>query len=106
DPAHQRSDVVLARMREEKYITADAEKAADATRPIILAYPGLTAGASGYAEDYLRQQFKADFEDDNPPNWKVQTTFLPAMQKEAERAVTMGLQRWHSPQLQAALVAL
>ena len=39
--------------------------------------PGLTAGAAGYAEDYLRQQFKSQFEDDNPPDWKVQTTFLP-----------------------------
>jgi 1A family penicillin-binding protein len=106
DRAIQRSHVVLARMRAEKYITADAEQAADAARPKILSSPGLTAGASGYAEDYLRQQFKAEFEDDNPPDWKVQTTFMPNVQREAERAVSMGLQRWRSPSLQAALVAI
>lgn len=106
DRALQRSHVVLTRMREEKYITADAEKAAEAAHPKVLPSPGLTAGAAGYAEDYLRQQFKAVFQDDNPPDWKVQTTFLPAIQEEAERAVTIGLQRWRDPQLQAALVAL
>ena len=106
DRALQRSHVVLSKMREEKFITADAEQAADAAHPKILPSPGLTAGAAGYAEDYLRQQFKAEFEDDNPPDWKVQTTFLPEVQREAERAVTIGLQRWHAPQLQAALVAL
>ena len=106
DHALQRSHVVLSRMREQKYITADMEQAADAAPPKILPSPGLTAGAAGYAEEYLRQQFKAEFGDDNPPDWKVQTTFLPEVQREAERAVTMGLQRLHSPQLQAALVAL
>jgi 1A family penicillin-binding protein len=106
DRALQRSHVVLSRMREEKFITADAEHAADLAHPKVLPSPGLTAGAAGYAEDYLRQQFKASFEDDNPPDWKVQTTFLPDVQREAERAVTAGLQRWHAPQLQAALVAL
>jgi 1A family penicillin-binding protein len=106
DRALQRSHVVLSRMREEKFITPEAEKAADAARPKILPSPGLTAGASGYAEDYLRQQFKQEFQDDNPPDWKVQTTFLPNVQREAERAVTAGLQRWRAPGLQAALVAL
>ena len=106
DRALQRSHVVLRKMREEKFITAEAEQAADAVRPKILPSPGLTAGAAGYAEDYLRQQFRAQFGNDNPPDWKVQTTFLPGVQREAERAVTMGLQRWHAPKLQAALVAL
>jgi 1A family penicillin-binding protein len=106
DRALQRSHVVLARMREEHFITPDAEKAASAAPPKILSRPGLTAGASGYAEDFLRQQFKAEFQDDNPPDWKVQTTFVPAVQAEAERAVTAGLAHWHAPGLQAALVAL
>src|SRR3954469_1428671 len=106
DRALQRSHVVLAKMREEKYITADMEQAADASHPKVLPSPGLTAGATGYAEDYLRQQFRAEFQDDNPPDWKVQTTFLPNVQREAERAVSGGLQRWRAPGLQAALVAL
>jgi len=74
--------------------------------PRTLPRPGLTAGGAGYAEDYLRQQFRADFGNDNPPEWKVLTTFVPAIQKEAERAVIAGLERWRTPQLQAALVAL
>jgi 1A family penicillin-binding protein len=106
DRALQRSHVVLARMREEKFITPDAERIALAAPPTILPRPGLTAGAAGYAEDYLRQQFKAEFGNDNPPDWKVQTTFLSTMQKEAERAVTAGVERWRDPQLQAALVAI
>jgi 1A family penicillin-binding protein len=106
DRALQRSHVVLDRMRAEKFITPEAERAALAAPPAILPRPGLAAGGAGYAEDYLRQQFKAAFGDDNPPDWKVQTAFLPAMQKEAERAVTAGLQRWREPQLQAALVAI
>src|SRR4051812_13576732 len=106
DRALQRSHVVLAKMREEKYITVDQEQAADAAHPTVLPSPGLTAGATGYAEDYLRQQFRAQFENDNPPDWKVQTTLIPGMQKEAELAVTKGLQRWRAPGLQAALVAL
>ena len=73
----QRSHVVLARMREEGLITAQAEQQARAAPPRILADPGLNRGAAGYAQDYLRQQFKAEFEDDNPPDWKVRTTFVP-----------------------------
>ena len=68
--------------------------------------PGLNRGASGYAQDYLRQQFKAEFEDDNPPDWKVRTTFVPALQREAERAVSQGLAKFRQAGLQAALVAI
>jgi membrane carboxypeptidase/penicillin-binding protein len=106
DRAWQRSRVVLDRMREERFITPDAERMALSTPPGILPRPGLTAGAAGYPADYLRQQFRAEFGDDDPPDWKVQTTFLPALQKEAERAVSTGLDRWREPQLQAALVAI
>jgi 1A family penicillin-binding protein len=106
DRALQRSRVVLGRMRAEHFITPEAERAAIDAAPKILPQPGLAPGAAGYAEDYLRQQFKAEFGDDNPPDWKVQTTFVPSVQKEAERAVTTGLQRWRAPQLQAALVAI
>jgi 1A family penicillin-binding protein len=106
DRALQRSHVVLARMRAEKFITVQAEQQARATPPRILPEPGLTRNASGYAEDYLRQQFRAEFEDDNPPDWKVRTTFVPALQREAERAVSEGLRRFRQAGLQAALVAI
>ena len=106
DRALQRSHVVLARMREEGFITAQAEQQARATPPRILSDPGLNRGAAGYAQDYLRQQFKAEFEDDNPPDWKVRTTFVPALQREAERAVTQGLAKFRQAGLQAALVVI
>jgi 1A family penicillin-binding protein len=106
DRALQRSRVVLSRMREERMITADAEKAANAAPPRILAQPGLDRGAAGYAQDYLRQQFRAEFDDDNPPDWKVQTSLSPAIQRQAERAVSEGLLRFGNKGLQAALVAM
>lgn len=106
DRALQRSRVVLSRMRQEGLITAEAEQSAIAASPKILPDPGLTRGASGYAQDYLRQQFRAEFEDDNPPDWKVQTSFSPALQQDAERAVTEGLARFRNSGLQAALVAM
>jgi 1A family penicillin-binding protein len=106
DRALQRSRIVLTRMREEGLITPQAELRARAEPPRILSDPGLTRAASGYAEDYLRQQFRGAFDGDNPPDWKVQTTFVPALQKEAERAVSQGLARLQQPGLQAALVAV
>jgi penicillin-binding protein 1A len=33
--------------------------------------------AHGYAKEYLRQQFRNIYGGDNPPDWKVQTTFIP-----------------------------
>jgi 1A family penicillin-binding protein len=106
DRAVQRSHIVLARMRAEGFITAQAEQQARATPPRILRNPGLNRGAAGYAQDYLRQQFKAEFENDNPPDWKVYTTFVPVLQREAERAVSQGLAKFRQSGLQAALVAI
>ena len=106
DRALRRSHVVLARMRAEGLITAQAEQEARAAPPRVLSSPGLTRGASGYAQDYLRQQFRAAFDDDNPPDWKVRTTFVPAMQREAERAISQGLAKFKQNGLQAALVAI
>jgi 1A family penicillin-binding protein len=106
DRALRRSHTVLARMRAEGFITPQAEQQARVTPPRILSSPGLTRNGAGYAQDYLRQQFRAAFEDDNPPDWKVRTTFIPAMQKEAERAVTQGLAKFRQQGLQAALVAI
>ena len=94
DRAFKRSHVVLGRMREEGLISAEAERTAEAAPPAVLPQPGLTRGAAGYAQDYLRQQFRTEFADDNPPDWKVQTTFIPLVQAEAERAVTEGLRRF------------
>jgi 1A family penicillin-binding protein len=106
DRALKRSHVVLTRMREERFITPQAEKQARAEPPKILRDPGLNRGAAGYAQDYLRQQFKTAFEDDNPPDWKVRTTFIPSLQREAERAVSQGLAKFRQSGLQAALVAI
>jgi 1A family penicillin-binding protein len=106
DRAVKRSHVVLARMRAEGFITPQAERQARAAPPRILADPGLDRGTAGYAQDYLRQQFRAEFEDDNPPDWKVRTTFVPALQREAERAVSQGLKKFRQAGLQAALVAI
>ncbi len=106
DRALRRSHLVLARMRQERFITPEAEEQARRTPPRILPYPGLTRGTAGYAQDYLRQEFRTAFDDDNPPDWKVRTTFVPAMQKEAERAVSEGLAKFRQAGLQAALVAI
>lgn len=106
DRAVQRSHVVLARMRAEGFITAQREQQARAAPPRILSDPGLTRGAAGYAHEYLRQQFKAQFDNDNPPDWKVRTTFVPPLQREAERAVSQGLAKFRQAGLQAALVAI
>ncbi|HKY20947.1 MAG TPA: PBP1A family penicillin-binding protein [Vicinamibacterales bacterium] len=106
DRALKRSHVVLARMREERLITPQVEQAARAAPPRILPSPGLNRNASGYAEDYLRQQFRVEFDADNPPDWKVQSTFVPEMQREAERAISEGLKRFRQAGLQAALVAI
>ncbi len=106
DRALRRSHLVLARMRQERFITPEAEEQARRTPPRILPYPGLTRGTAGYAQDYLRQEFRTAFDDDNPPDWKVRTTFVPAMQKEAERAVWEGLAKFRQAGLQAALIAI
>src|SRR6185295_4173542 len=60
----------------------------------------------GFAKDYLRQQFRSEFGGDNPPDWQVHTTFQPALQDAAERAVAAGLDRLRRPGLEAALVAI
>src|SRR5687767_12117015 len=106
DAARQRSFVVLQRMREEKKITAEQERQARAEQIRIQPPPAVTNARHGYAKEYLRQQFRNVFGGDNPPDWKVHTTFDPAMQDAAEAAVRDGLRRLRIPGLQAALVAL
>jgi penicillin-binding protein 1A len=106
DGAVQRSHVVLQRMREVGFITPAQERAADGTHPRIRPFPGATEAHAGYAKEFLRQQFRDRFGGDHPPDWEVQTTFVPALQDAAERAVENGLRRYGKSDLQAALVAI
>jgi 1A family penicillin-binding protein len=104
--ARERSHVVLARMRAEGYITEKQEEAAKGARMSVRPYPRSERGEAGYAKAYLRHQFREIFGGDEPPDWKVQTTFLATVQAEAERAVRNGLRRLGRSKLQAALVAI
>ena len=104
--ARQRSFVVLQRMREENKITAAQEQAARAERIRILPQTSVSSARHGYAKEYLRQQVRNVYGGDNPPDWQVQTTFVPEIQDAAEAAVREGLRRIGLRGLQAALVAL
>ena len=106
DAARQRSFVVLQRMREEGKITAAQEQQARSENIRIAPPPQVSSARGGYAKEYLRQQFRNVYGGDNPPDWKVHTTFVPEIQDAAETAVKDGLRRIGSPGLQAALVAL
>jgi 1A family penicillin-binding protein len=104
--ARDRSHVVLMRMREEGFITAEEEAAARRARLEIEPHPRTVRVEAGYAKEFLRNQFRQVFEGDHPPDWKVHTSFLPSVQAEAERAVRLGLARLGRRDLQAALVAI
>src|SRR5439155_5862539 len=104
--AIDRSHVVLQRMREEGFITADQGRAALRTKVRVRPYPGAEQARAGYAKEFLRQQFRDRFGGDHPPDWSVMTTFVPELQDAAERSVEDGLRRFGQPQLQAALVAI
>jgi len=106
DGALARSHVVLAAMRDQRLITPEQEAAARLVRPAIQPYRGATDARAGWAKDFLRQEFRNEFGGDHPPDWQVHTSFRPAVQDAAERAVAAGLQRLNRPDLQAALVAL
>jgi penicillin-binding protein 2D len=106
DGAVRRSELVLALMREQGVITPQAEKAARDARLRITARPGTADARSGYAKEFLRQQFREKVGDDNPPEWQVHSTLVPAMQRAAEQAVQRGLGALNVPGLQAALVAM
>jgi penicillin-binding protein 1A len=106
DGAIARSHVVLARMREEGFITEAQEREAKRTTIRIRPYPGATNPRAGYAKEYLRQLFRDRFGGDHPPDWTVRTTFVPELQDAAELAVTDGLKRFRDSGLQAALVAI
>ena len=106
DDSRRRSFVVLQRMREEGKITEAEEQAARKERIRIQPAPAVTNARHGYAKEYLRQQFRNIYGGDNPPEWQVQTTFVPEIQDAAETAVKDGLRRLGVKGLQAALVAM
>jgi len=106
EEARARSHVVLARMRDERFIT-DAEYRAALQAPLrVRPYRSDSDSRHGYAKAYLRQRFRDEFGGDHPPDWRVQTTFVAELQDAAEAAVQKGLLRTGKPQLQAALVAI
>jgi len=106
DAARQRSYVVLQLMREQKKITPQQEQAARAEQIRIRPLSSVTNARQGYAKEFLRQQFRDIYGGDNPPDWKVHTSFVPEMQDAAEAAVRDGLRALGAKDLQAALVAM
>ena len=104
--ARRRSRVVLARMRQEGYIDARQEESARSAPLKVGPPPSVLQARQGYAKEYLRQLFADEVGEDHPPDWRVDTTFVPALQDAAEEAVTSGLRRLRRPGLQAALVAI
>jgi penicillin-binding protein 1A len=105
--AVRRSHIVLGRMREQGFITAAQEAQARRARLRIRPYPVAQQARAGYANEYLRQQFRNRFGGDHPPDWRIETTFDPELQDAAERAVQQGLARvTRRRDLQAALVAI
>jgi 1A family penicillin-binding protein len=106
DGALDRSHLVLEKMREGGFITAEQEAAAVRARPRVQPYRQPGDARAAWAKDFLRQQFRNEFGGDHPPDWQVHTTFRPAIQDAAERAVAAGLDRLRRPGLEAALVAI
>jgi penicillin-binding protein 1A len=106
DGARRRSEHVLDRMQASGYITTSDVAAARRQALRIRPYPAETSARFGYAKEWLRQQFRDEFGGDQPPDWEVHTTVLPALQDMAEQAVASGLTRLGTRDLQAALVAL
>ena len=106
DEARARSHVVLARMREEKFITERQEQEARTAPLNVRPFRSESDGRHGYAKAYLRQRFRDEFGGDHPPDWRVDTTFVTALQDAAEAAVEKGLKATGKPTLQAALVAI
>jgi 1A family penicillin-binding protein len=104
--ARARSFIVLRRMREEGKITAAQEQAARREALRVRPASSSSNGRHRYAKEFLRQQFRDLIGNDNPPDWKVHTTFVPEVQDAAEIAVRNGLRRLGVPGLQAALVAI
>src|SRR5262249_6749852 len=93
DGAVDRSRQGLTHIGEQGFITAGQEAAAKQVRPRIQPYRQPGDVRYGWPKDYLRQQFRNEFGGDNPPDWRVNTTFNRAVQDAAERAVAAGVDR-------------
>ncbi len=106
DAAVARSHVVLARMREVGVITQADERAARRVRLRVKPYQATSTASDAYARAYVRQLFRDTLGGDHPPDWRVDTTIVPALQEAADRVVREGLGRFGKPELQAALVAM
>jgi len=106
DRAIERSHVVLARMHDGGFITEDEAQGARRAKLRVRPYRSDSDGRHGYAKAYLRQRFRDEFGGDHPPDWRVETTFVAALQDAAESAVENGLKRTGKLALQAALVAM
>ena len=106
DGALERSHLVLAAMREQRFISPEQERTARAARPRIQPYRQAEDIRAAWAKDYLRQEFRNAFGGDHPPDWQVHTTFVPEIQDAAERAVASFAARSNRPGLEAALVAM
>ena len=106
DGALARSHVVLARMRDAGFITADDERAARRARLRVRPYQPTSTASDAYARAYVRQLFRDTLGGDHPPDWRVDTTIMPALQEMADRVVREGLGRFGKRGLQAALVAI
>jgi penicillin-binding protein 1A len=106
EESRERSFVVLARMRQEGFITEAQEREARAARLRIRPYRSDSDGRHGYAKAYLRQRFRDEFGGDHPPDWRVDTSFVIELQDAAEAAVANGMRAIGKPTLQVALVAI
>jgi penicillin-binding protein 1A len=104
--ALERSHIVLARMREQHFITPQQEEAARRARPRVQEFRQPNESGAGWAKDFLREQFRQEFGGDHPPDWQVHTGFRRDVQDAAERSVSAGLQRLNVRGLEAALVAM
>src|SRR5207245_5775200 len=104
--ALERSRIVLDRMREQGFITAEQHETARRGRPSIQPYRQPSDSRAAWPKEFLRQQFRNEFGGDHPPDWQVHTSFRPSLQDAAERAVAGGIERLRRPGLEAALVAI
>lgn len=104
--ARERSHVVLARMRDAGFITADQERGARVARLRVRPYRAMSSAPDAYARAYVRQLFRDTLGGDHPPEWRVDTTIDSRLQEAADRVVREGLARFGKGELQAALVAM
>jgi membrane peptidoglycan carboxypeptidase len=83
DEARARSHVVLARMRDERFITEEQYRAALQAPLRVRPYRSESDSRHGYAKAHLRQRFRDEFGGDHPPDWRVETTFVAEIRPPA-----------------------